>query len=170
MTFKQEVQKTLIILKPDALQRGIVGEILTRFERVGLKMVGMKMVAPTREQLYGHYEDIGKMLSRRGESTFQVTLDYMLTGPVIAVILEGIGAVPLVRKIVGTTEPQSADMGTIRGDYSHMSFVYADKAHKSVPNLIHASSDPEEAKKEIRHWFSGSEIHQYNVLHEKFTR
>ncbi len=170
MAVQQEVQKTLIILKPDTLQRGIVGEILTRFERVGLKMVAMKMVTPTREQLYAHYEDIGKMLSRRGESAFSNTLEYMLTGPVIAVVLEGVGAIPLTRKIVGATEPQSADMGTIRGDYSHMSFVYADKVHKGVPNLIHASSDPEEAKKEIRHWFSGAEIHQYHVLHEKFTR
>lgn len=170
MAKEQEVQQTLVILKPDALQRGIVGELITRFERVGLKIIAMKMVTPSRDQLYEHYENIGKMLSRRGESAFLATLEYMLTGPVVAIVLEGVGAVPLVRKIVGGTEPQTADMGTIRGDYSHMSFVYADKNHKGVPNLIHASGNPEEAKDEIKHWFKKNETHQYHVLHEKFTR
>lgn len=164
------VERTLIVFKPDAVQRGIVGEILHRFERVGLKIVGTKMVQPDREHYYTHYEDIGKMVTRRGEVAFNVTLDFMMNGPVIAVVLEGVEAVALVRKIVGPTEPKAADMGTIRGDYSHMSFGYADECQKGVPNLIHASGDPEEAAQEIAHWFRPEELMDYSMPNEKFTR
>lgn len=165
-----DVEKTLVLFKPDAVQRGVVGEILTRFERVGLKIVGTKMIAPDRDHYYKHYEDIGKMVTRRGEETFNITLDLMLTGPVIAMVFEGIEAVDLVRKLVGTTEPKSALPGTIRGDFSHMSFGFADSIKKGIPNLIHASGDPEEAEKEIGHWFSDDELYDYSVLNEKFTR
>lgn len=165
-----EIEKTLVLFKPDALQRGVVGEILTRFERVGLKIVGTKMIFPDRDHYYKHYEEIGKMVTRRGEETFNITLDLMLTGPVIAMVFEGVEAVALVRKLVGATEPKSALPGTIRGDFSHMSFGFADSAHKGIPNLIHASGDPDEAKKEIDHWFSDSELYDYQVLNEKFTR
>lgn len=165
-----DVEKTLVLFKPDAIQRGVVGEILTRFERVGLKIVGTKMIAPNKEHYYKHYEEIGKMVSRRGEETFNITLDLMLQGPVIAMVFEGVEAVALVRKLVGTTEPKSALPGTIRGDFSHMSFGFADSAKKGIPNLIHASGDPEEAEQEINHWFSDAELYDYNVLHEKFTR
>jgi nucleoside-diphosphate kinase len=165
-----DVQKTLIIFKPDTVQRGIVGEILTRFERVGLKIVAVKMLAPTREQYFKHYEEIGKMVTRRGEQAFGVTLDFMLQGPVIAMVFEGVEAVALVRKLVGPTEPKSAEPGTIRGDYSHMSFGYADTTHKGIPNLIHASGSVEEAEQEIDHWFADSELYDYHALHEKFTR
>lgn len=167
---QKNIQKTLIIFKPDALQRGIVGEILIRFERVGLKILGAKMLSPTKEQYYEHYENIGKMISRRGKRTFDVTVDFMLQGPVITMVLEGIDAVALVRKLVGTTEPKSAAVGTIRGDYSHISFDYADTEGKSTPNLIHASGNPEEAEQEINYWFAKNELHEYQVLHEKFTR
>jgi len=95
------VQRTLVLCKPDAIQRGIVGEIIQRFERVGLKIVGIKMVAPDAELYEKHYEEIGKLITRRGEQTFRYNLNYMLTGPVIAICLEGIEAVELVRKIVG---------------------------------------------------------------------
>jgi nucleoside-diphosphate kinase len=94
----------------------------------------------------------------------------MLTGPVIAMVFEGVEAVALVRKLVGTTEPKSAAPGTIRGDFSHMSFGFADNQGKGIPNLIHASGDPEEAEQEISHWFSDAELYDYSVLHEKFTR
>lgn len=164
------VERTLIVFKPDAVQRGIVGEILQRFERVGLKMVGVKMAAPDREHYYHHYEDIGKMVTRRGEETFNITLDLMLSGPVIAMVLEGVEAVAVVRKLVGPTEPKSADMGTIRGDYSHISFGYADSCQKGIPNLIHASGDPDEAAQEIAHWFKPEELMDYAMLNEKFTR
>lgn len=164
-----QVERTLVIFKPDAVQRGIVGEILTRFERVGLKIVATKMIAPSKDHYYKHYEEIGQMITRRGQKAFDVTLEMMIQGPVIAMVLEGVEAVQLVRKLVGTTEPKSALPGTIRGDYSHMSFVYADGAHKGVPNLIHASGDDKEAAKEIGHWFSDEELFDYESLNDKFT-
>lgn len=164
------VEKTLVVFKPDSVQRGIVGEILTRFERVGLKIVGTKMIAPTREHYHKHYEEIGRMITRRGQDKFDITLEMMMQGPVIAMVLEGVEAVGLVRKLVGTTEPKSAAPGTIRGDYSHMSFGYGDAQSKGIPNLIHASGNPDEAAQEIDHWFSDSELYDYKVLNEKFTR
>ena len=112
-----KIERTLVVFKPDAVQRGIVGEILTRFERVGLKIVGTKMLSPDREHYYTHYEEIGKMVTRRGSKAFNVTLDFMTQGPVIAMVFEGVEAVSLVRKLVGGTEPKSSAPGTIRGDY-----------------------------------------------------
>lgn len=165
-----DVEKTLVLFKPDAVQRGVVGEILTRFERVGLKIIGTKMIAPDREHYFKHYEEIGKMVTRRGEDTFNITLDLMLQGPVIAMVFEGVEAIALVRKLVGTTEPKSALPGTIRGDFSHMSFGFADSAKKGIPNLIHASGDADDAEQEISHWFSDAELYDYSALHEKFTR
>ncbi|MGA2910996.1 MAG: nucleoside-diphosphate kinase [Candidatus Microgenomates bacterium] len=164
------MEQTLIIFKPDAIQRGIVGEILSRFEKAGLKIVAAKMVQPTQEHYYKHYEDIGKMISRRGKKAFDVTLKMMQQGPVIAMILEGVEAISLVRKLVGTTEPKAAAPGTIRGDYAHMSFPYADREGIGVPNLIHASGDANDAKLEIAHWFAQNEIYQYETVHEKFTQ
>lgn len=167
---KPNLEQTLIVFKPDALQRGLVGEILTRFERVGLRIVGTKMLAPDNDHYYKHYEDIGKLKTRAGEQIFKITLEMMSAGPVIAVVLEGVEAVALVRKLVGSTEPKSSAPGTIRGDYSHMSYGYADSEGKGIPNLIHASGDPEEAEKEIAFWFSDPELFDYEALHEKFTR
>lgn len=167
---KNLIQRTLILFKPDAVQRGIVGEILTRFERVGLKIVGMKMIFPNKEHYHKHYEGIGKMVTRRGEKAFDMALEFMTQGPVIAMVFEGVEAVELVRKLVGGTEPKSALPGTIRGDYSHMSFGYADEHNVGIPNLIHASGSVEEAKQEIEHWFSNYEIYDYSSPREKFTR
>ncbi len=169
MTHRQE-ERTFIILKPDAVQRGVVGEILSRFERVGLKIVGMKMVRPTTEHYFHHYETIGKMISRRGQKTFDSTLAMMTEGPVIACVLEGVDAASLVRKMVGATESKVALPGTVRGDYSHMSFAHADGEDLAVPNVIHASGDAEEAKSEIAHWFSESELFEYETVHEQFTQ
>ena len=167
---KMEVEQTLILFKPDAVQRGLVGEILTRFERVGLKIVGTKMIFPDRDHYYKHYEDIGGMVTRRGKDTFDVTLDLMQLGPVIAMVLEGVESVALVRKMVGGTEPKSSAPGTIRGDFSHMSFEYADGKKKGIPNLIHASGDSEEAAKEIAIWFSADELYSYEIANERFVR
>jgi len=164
------VEQTLIILKPDAMQRGIAGEIITRFEHVGLKVVGAKMLKPDYDQYYHHYETIGKMISRRGQEAFDVTLEFMQQGPVLAMVLEGIEAVSLVRKMVGPTEPKSAAPGTIRGDYSHLSFEYANGQNVSIPNLIHASGDVEEAKQEVAHWFKPAELFSYVAAHEHFTQ
>lgn len=167
---KNLIQRTLILFKPDAVQRGIVGEILTRFERVGLKIVGTKMIFPNKEHYHKHYEGIGKMVTRRGEKAFDMALEFITQGPVIAMVFEGVEAVELVRKLVGGTEPKSALPGTIRGDYSHMSFGYADEHNVGIPNLIHASGSVEEAKQEIEHWFSNYEIYDYSSPREKFTR
>lgn len=164
------VQHTLVVFKPDSVQRGIVGDILSRFERVGLKIVGCKMVNPDKDHYYTHYEGISQMISRRGQETFDMTLEFMASGPVIAMVLEGIEAVALVRKIVGPTEPKSAEMGTIRGDYSHMSFGYSDSKKIGVPNLIHASGNLEEAKKEVPHWFKDDELYEYEDVVDKFMR
>ncbi len=164
------VQKTLVVFKPDAVQRGVVGEILTRFERVGLKLVGTKMLAPDREHYHKHYEGIGKLESRKGAKVFDNTVDFMTQGPVVAVVFEGVEAIELVRKLVGSTEPKAAAPGTIRGDYSHMSYGYADDVSKGFPNLLHASADADEAAQEIAHWFTDSELYSYEVVHEKFTR
>lgn len=163
-------ERTLIILKPDAIQRGLAGEILSRFERVGLKIIGAKMVRPDKDHYFHHYEKIGKMISRRGQLVFDVTLDMMNSGPVIAIVLEGIEAVSLVRKMVGNTEPKSALPGTVRGDYAHMSYAHGDKNKIGIPNLIHASGDSEEAKQEIAHWFKENEIFEYETVHERFTQ
>lgn len=165
------MERTLVILKPDALQRGIVGEIITRFERVGLKIVATKMLAPSEEHYHQHYEGISKMISRRGREAFGVTLQMMQSGPVLAMVLEGIEAVEQVRKMVGTTEPRAAAPGTIRGDYAHISFTYANSKNLAVANLIHASGNAEEAEAEIAHWFAESEIFgTYETVHERFTQ
>ncbi len=164
------MERTLILLKPDALQRAIVGDIISRFERVGLKIVAAKVVKPTEEHYYHHYETIGKMISRRGQSVFDVTLAFMQEGPVMAMVLEGIEAVSVVRKIVGTTEPKEAQPGTIRGDFSHLSIAYANSKGMSIPNLIHASGDKDEAEMEVKHWFKEEEIFAYSTVHDKFTQ
>jgi nucleoside-diphosphate kinase len=166
----EHIERTLILFKPDAVQRGVVGEILTRFERVGLKIVATKMIAPDRDHYYKHYEEIGQVITRRGEETFSKVLESMNAGPVIAMVLEGVEAVELVRKLVGSTEPKSSAPGTIRGDYSHMSYGYGDATNQGIPNLIHASGDKDDAAKEIPHWFTDEEMYDYSVLHEKFTR
>lgn len=163
------MEKTLIILKPDAVQRQIVGEIISRFEKAGLKIIGIKMLQPDREHYHHHYEDISKMVSRRGEEAFEATLKAMQEGPVIAFVVEGIEAVSVVRKIVGTTEPKEAAPGTIRGDYSHISFDYSSKVNSGIPNLVHASGDPSEAKQEIEHWFKPDELFEYDTVHDYFT-
>ena len=167
---KELIQRTLILFKPDAVQRGIVGEILTRFERVGLKIIGTKMIFPNKEHYHKHYEGIGKMVTRRGEKAFDMALEFMTQGPVIAMVLEGVESVELVRKLVGGTEPKTALPGTIRGDYSHMSFGYADEHNVGIPNLIHASGSVKEAEQEISHWFSDFEIYDDTSPREKFRR
>lgn len=164
------MEQTLLIVKPDAVKRGVVGEILTRFERAGLKIIACKMLQPDYDHYYHHYENIGKMVSRRGKEIFDVTLEMMREGPVIAFVLEGIEAVATVRKIVGTTEPKDAPPGTIRGDYAHISFAHANAHGIGIPNIVHASGSKREAEEEIAHWFSQSEIHEYETVYEVYTQ
>ena len=164
------MERTLILFKPDAVMRGIIGEILTRFERVGLKIVAAKMVAPDYDHYYHHYETISKMISRRGKDAFDVTVEMMQMGPVLAMVLEGVEAVAQVRKMAGTTEPKAALPGTIRGDYAHVSFVYANDKRRGITNLLHASGSPEEATDEIAHWFKENELFTYQSAHEHLTQ
>jgi nucleoside-diphosphate kinase len=110
------------------------------------------------------------MISRRGQDAFDVTLQMMQAGPVLAMVLEGVEAIEQVRKMVGTTEPRSAAPGTIRGDYAHISFTYANSKKLAIANLIHASGNEEEAKAEISHWFPENEIYGYETVHERFTQ
>ena len=158
------IERTLVLIKPDGVQRALVGDIVSRFEKAGLKIVGMKMVWCDREHAMKHYtEDI---TIRRGEFVRNKLLNFLTQGPVVAMCYEGIGVVEVVRKIVGGTEPRTAAPGTIRGDYSHMSYDYADSKNKAIPNLIHASGNREEAKTEIELWFKPEEIHSYKISHE----
>ncbi len=164
------MERTLIILKPDALMRGIVGEVISRFERAGYKIIGAKLLQPDEAHYHQHYEGIGTLKTRKGDDIFASTLSSMLEGPVIAMVLEGVDAVETVRKMVGETEPKKALPGTIRGDYAHVSFGQAAQTGKGVANIIHASAELDEAKKEIAHWFSNSELCDYSTVHEYFTQ
>ena len=128
--------------------------MLTRFERAGFKIVGVKMLAPNYEQLHKHYEGIGTQDAPR-RANFENQLRNMQVGPVIAMILQGVDAVETVRKMVGATEPKSALPGTIRGDYAHVSYTRADGSGVAISNIIHASADEKEAPEEIDHWFAG---------------
>lgn len=153
------IERTLIILKPDTIQRSIVGEIITRFERAGLKIVAMKMVAPDELHFHKHYEGISNLISRWGEDIYNVTLSQMTESPVIAFVLEGVEAVSYVRKLVGTTDPQDSAPGTIRGDYTHITRAYSNPLGSTLPNILHASGDANEAEQEIKLWFSDDEVY-----------
>ena len=157
------IERTLVLLKPDAVKRGLMGRIISRFEDAGLKVVGSKMLQINEEFGKKHYYDIAQ---RRGEKVLQVLLKFMTTGPVMALCLEGVNAVENIRKLVGGTEPKSALPGTIRGDFAHVSFAYADAQGKAIENLIHASGNSEEAKQEIALWFKPEELHSYKTAHE----
>jgi nucleoside-diphosphate kinase len=157
------LDQTLVLIKPDGVQRGLSGEIIHRFERVGLKIVGIKMFWVNKEFAKKHYK-------AHVDKPFYKGLEAMITeGPVIAMVLEGIHAVELVRKMVGGTEPKSAAPGTIRGDYAHVSYEYADKKGIAIKNLIHASGNKEEAKTEVELWFDKKELHSYKTVHEIHT-
>jgi nucleoside-diphosphate kinase len=164
------MERTLIVLKPDAVQRGIVGEVLSRFEKAGFKIVATKMLQPDYDHYHQHYEGIGTLKTRKGGDIFESQLKSMLDGPVIALVLEGVDAVETVRKMVGSTEPKSALPGTIRGDFAHVSYSAANASGRSVSNIIHASADGGEAKQEIAHWFQPEEMYDYQAVHEKFTQ
>lgn len=164
------MQRTLVVFKPDAVMRGIVGEVLTRFERAGFKIVGMKMLQPDYEHFFEHYEGIGTLKTRKGEEIFEAQLATMQIGPVIAMVLEGVEAIEFVRKMVGDTQPKTALPGTIRGDYAHVSYSQSAAGGIGVPNIVHASATQEEAEREIGHWFADAELHNYEAVHERFTQ
>ena len=154
------IERTFVAIKPDGVQRGLVGEILKRFENVGLKLSALKLYWADQELSKKHYEE-------HLEKPFYQGLENMITmGPVVAMVLEGVEAIALVRKMVGTTEPKSAQPGTIRGDYSHVSYGHADKRSIGVKNVVHASANKEDAEREIKIWFKEEELHDYKTVHE----
>ena len=152
------IERTLVLLKPDAVARGLAGRVLARFEDALLKVVAVKMVLMDAELTRKHYFDLEE---RCGLDVYSFMADFMQSGPVIALVLEGVGAVACVRKMVGSTYPDQAAPGTIRGDYSHQSKAYANARKLAVANLVHASGTADEAKREVGVWFTGDEILDY---------
>ncbi|VVB76427.1 Nucleoside diphosphate kinase [uncultured archaeon] len=163
------VERTLLLVKPDGVQRGLTGEILSRFERAGLKIVGMKMMWVDEEFGGKHYADLKQ---RKGEKIFNATMGLITMGPVVAAVLEGVDTVEIVRKMCGPTEPKAAMPGTIRGDFAHVSYAFSDTVSQAIRNVVHASGSKEEAKAEIALWFNENELHDYpavsdiHILHQ----
>ena len=160
------IERSLVLLKPDAVKRGLMGQIISRFENAGYKIIGSKMVWVNEDLGKRHYADLGE---RRGEKVLQVMLKFVTSGPILALCVEGINTVEGVRKMVGGTEPKTALPGTIRGDFAHVSFAHADNSDKAVQNLIHASGNVDEAKTEVALWFKDEELHSYKTVHEAHT-
>lgn len=164
---KHSLEQTLVLLKPDAVDRGIVGELITRFERIGAKLVGMKLLVSEKDAAQRHYtEDLAK---RRGEHIRTMMIEMLMMGPIVAMVWEGIDVISVVRKLVGSTEPASAAPGTIRGDYAHVSYRYADEKQIGVFNLIHASDSPESAATEISVWFKPEELVSHLPSYTRLT-
>jgi nucleoside-diphosphate kinase len=189
MDRKPHQERSLVILKPDTVQRSLIGEVIRRFERTGLKFTAMKMIIPTREQLLTHYnkndewflkkgtrimEDlkaqglpVEKEAMEYGRAIIDTIVDYMTAAPVVVMVLEGNQAVGVITKLVGTTEPSTSDVGTIRGDYTVDSYAHSSYENRAVRNLIHCSESPAEAEREIGVWFNESELMQYVTAQER---
>lgn len=177
-----------MLLKPDAVQRNLVGEIIRRFEQVGLKIVGLKLVHPTREQAWKHYVKSDAEITALGERSIEGKkkwgvevhddptelgrriidrlVRFLTASPVVAMVLEGNKSVPLVRKLVGSTEPLQSDVGTVRGDFTLDSYEMADDGDRAVRNLVHAASSVEDAVYEINVWFKPDELLNYKHIRE----
>lgn len=181
-------EKTFVMIKPDGVRKGLIGEILKRFEQRDLKVVALEMFQASRKEMDNHYPKDEKWLRRIGEKTtatyakygydvkkdFGTTdllkigkevrtwlVDFMSSAPMVRMVVQGVHAVDMVRKIVGPTMPYLAEMGTIRGDYSADSAVSANMEKRAVYNLVHASETPDEAKHEIHHWFGKQSVFKY---------
>lgn len=183
-------ERTLVIIKPDGIQRSLMGEIIGRYERAGLKLVAMKLMVATPDLIEKHYTLDPDWRRVTGEKTIKGYLDkgqkppetnplevtrillerlskYMTSGPIIATVWEGAHAVAIVRKLTGSTEPLLSDVGTIRGDYVLDSYAITDKDERPIRNLVHASGSVKEARDEIKHWFKESELIEYKHIQEK---
>jgi nucleoside-diphosphate kinase len=161
------VERTLLLLKPDAVARGLIGRVLARFEDNLLKVVASKMVWMDADLTRRHYFDLEE---RFGPAVYNAMAEFMQSGPVVAFVLEGVEAVACTRKLVGSTYPDQAPPGTIRGDFAHMSQAYANARGIAVANLVHASGNVEEAAYEIDVWFTKDEIQQYQSVADRFVR
>jgi nucleoside-diphosphate kinase len=181
-------ERTLVLIKPDGVQRGIVGEIIVRFEKCGLKIIGMKMVYPDEELAGNHYQADEEWLfsvGRKSKNAYEKRgvksdksereigveirgqlIKYLTMSPVVALVLEGHNAVAHVRKIVGPTSPGDALPGTIRGDFSFDTYQLADNSARPIQNLIHASGEVDEANREIKLWFKDKELHDWHRIDE----
>ncbi len=188
-TMNPRKEKTFVILKPDAIQRTLIGDLISRIERTGLKMVALKMVMATEEQCWKHYNKDEKWFLEKGQKIIEnreksglaiekeaieygkeiidALVKFMTCGPVISMIFEGNQAVGIVKKIVGGTEPLSSDVGTIRGDYTVDSYELSNLDSRAVRNLIHCSDQADEALREIDLWFSPEEILKYRLFSEQ---
>jgi nucleoside-diphosphate kinase len=183
-------ERSLVLLKPDAVQRGLIGEIISRFEKKGLKITAMRMVWPTKEMAARHYdlpESAAKALGERTLATYaergekhkfsdpmEVARDimkrlerYISAGPIVAMVIEGAHAIAHIRKIRGGVNPLSADIGTITGDFSIDSYFISDLDERAVRTLVHASGNVEEAENEIKIWFGEKDIFDYDLAIEK---
>jgi nucleoside-diphosphate kinase len=183
-------ERTLVVIKPDGIQRTLVGEIIKRYERLGLKMIAIKMLVPTEDFIEQHYTLDPNWRTVTGEKTIksyqskgltppslnplEITAvilanlkKYMTAGPVIAMIWQGAHSVKIVRKITGGTEPLTSDVGSIRGDFVLDSYQMTDDDNRAIRNLIHASGSPEEAEMEIKHWFKPEEVIDYRLVQEQ---
>ncbi|MES2213514.1 MAG: nucleoside-diphosphate kinase [Patescibacteria group bacterium] len=183
-------ERSLTIIKPDGIQRTLVAEIIGRYERMGLKLIGIKMCVPTEEQIVKHYtldpewrritgEKRINAAREKGETPpstdpleiTRIVLEklkkYMTSGPVIAMVWEGAHVVEIIRKLTGSTEPRMSDVGTIRGDYVLDSYLMSDADGRSIRNLVHASGSAKEAEAEIAHWFRADELMDYTLIAEK---
>ena len=155
------IEQSLLIVKPDGVERAIVGEIIKRFENTGLKIVGMKMVWIDKNFAENHYK------SHKSKPFFKELVEFITEGPVVAIVFEGVHAVDNVRRLVGSTSPHEAAPGTIRGDFAHISMAYASKKGFGGKNVVHASGSKKEADEEIKLWFTKEELHSYSTVHEK---
>ncbi|OHA15990.1 MAG: hypothetical protein A3G52_04785 [Candidatus Taylorbacteria bacterium RIFCSPLOWO2_12_FULL_43_20] len=183
-------ERTLVVIKPDGIQRTLVGEIIQRYERIGLKLIAIKMLVPSEDHVDKHYnldpewkKNVGEKSIKGyidkgleppsqdpmviGDQVISVLKKYLSSGPVIAMVWQGAHAVKIVRKITGGTEPLSSDVGTIRGDYVLDSYQMSDKDGRAIRNLIHASGSAKEADDEIKHWFVEEELLDYNLVQDK---
>ena len=182
-------EKTFVILKPDAIQRGLVGETIKRFESVGLKLVAMKLAMAQEDLLWIHYNKDEAWFQKKGEQTIKNRQDlgmpvekeaieygkdiiralvkFMSCGPIVPMIFEGNQAVSVVKKIVGGTEPTTSDVGTIRGDMTLDSYELANRDERAVRNLVHCSDEVTEAEREISLWFKPEEILSYRLVAEQ---
>ncbi len=186
-TGKQE--KTLAIVKPDGVQRGLIGEVLHRYERAGLKLVGIKIAVPPAELVEKHYlvdpewkTKVGEKTiksyqakgltppesdpAKVGENVMVILKKYLTSGPVVAMVWQGMNAAAIVKKITGATEPLTSDVGTIRSDFTIDSYAVADADVRAVRNLVHISSNASDAEKEIPLWFKPEELIEYRLINE----
>ena len=182
-------ERTFVIIKPDGVQRSLIGEIIKRYEKIGLKLIGLKMGVTTGEMIEKHYTIDPEWMRKTGEKTIanykekgakppsddpieitKIVLKnlkkYMTSGPVIMMVWQGAHAVGIVRKITGTTEPLTSDVGTIRGDFVLDSYIMSDTDGRAVRNILHASGTVEEAEKEIALWFRKDELINYSIIQE----